>query len=1343
MDSSIVWDINWRSLGLQDEAGVRRSVTSSKGFMQRLKLDHTLNVHRGCVNTISWSDSGQTLLSGSDDRKLCITNPHTSKLIATVASGHNANIFSARFIPNSKDKQTVSCSGDGRISYNEVEREDLYGTRMFNCHYGCTYEIMTVPNDSYTFLSCGEDGTVRWFDLRMKTRCISEDCREDILINCRRAVTSLAVNPIIPYQLAVGCSDSSVRLFDRRMLGTRATGHYTGRGIQGMFARFCPPQLVRKYCRPTSLSYSPDGEEVAVSYSSDYIYLFNTKDRGTKELNTSTAPAQKSEAEPPVKRLRLRGDWSDTGPKARPQSERQEEGERPPHVSLMQRMSDMFTRWLEDPSSSHASRRAGERRPQNSQEGEDEASAAVSPSQPAAETENREGEAAAASAETTDESNKASVESKTDSAGASGTTSAAKESESEPQPSTSTDSIQDAPQKEESVVLASPETGEIASSPKKDKPKILPPTKPTEMSELESKTVSAPKTEEKSAKSDTSLPTESEESATTSQDRPREDRGAVTEISRDIISIESSESEEEEEDERPLAAVPIRTVECEIEIKECESSSSDDDTAALEKKASSKETIAAKDTKQATESGESSQSKTVEGNTMDSDRQVDADESREEQSTGGAAGSAINTNDDSSSDIPGIRKSEKALTQAVISLHYTTEGMENSTIKFAFPNQPKPTKKKEEATTPTSLPASTPQESEPKPGPSGVNQPSASQSEASAATATTTEQEKSKSDEDELTFLNRPTNDIELRMLSIQPGGSSLDVQLATIKKKRKRMDKSSDSLSDDPPTETEPRKTRQQSGKRTSKTPRVAGNDDDDPSSSDSSDSENQKSRASAQRLPKQRSKDENDQQKEDETTSERKDRGLGSGSDSDSDSDVGSDSSSDSKHGRGWYTKKTTTERGTDSENLKSKSEHTDSEQVETKSAEKERQLCDSSMDVGETVSTQSKQSKTKVDTTTADSDSVQATSSKPTQEDKQDEKEDKHLHSDESREIFALRDRIEDSHPMERKTGQHTSSPEKGRRISFSGPSTSTTESSTEPSTTTKTTTATTTTTTSRTTTTQPQLTRAEILADQRTRTESADIQEPRSPTIVMDVAASSYQNDTDSDDSDELILAPPRSRQRQRERQQENRSGTTEANERRPTDEERLHSPAADSAESRIRELFRIKKEQKEKEEQEMKNVHQPSIKRIFRGHRNSRTMIKEANFWGNNFVLSGSDCGHIFIWDRYTAKLVMLLEGDKHVVNCVQPHPFDPILATSGIDYDIKLWSPLRQQPEYPDNAEEVMRINELMLDETRDTITVPPSFMLRMLASLNHLRAERRRSRDNSSSSSDSESEVP
>ena len=52
-------------------------------------------------------------------------------------------------------------------------------------------------------------------------------------------------------------------------------------------------------------------------------------------------------------------------------------------------------------------------------------------------------------------------------------------------------------------------------------------------------------------------------------------------------------------------------------------------------------------------------------------------------------------------------------------------------------------------------------------------------------------------------------------------------------------------------------------------------------------------------------------------------------------------------------------------------------------------------------------------------------------------------------------------------------------------------------------------------------------------------------------------------------------------------------------------------------------------------------------------------IKEANFLGDRYVLSGSDCGRIFFWDKNSAEIVMILQGDRHVVNCVQPHPFYP------------------------------------------------------------------------------------
>lgn len=72
----------------------------------------------------------------------------------------------------------------------------------------------------------------------------------------------------------------------------------------------------------------------------------------------------------------------------------------------------------------------------------------------------------------------------------------------------------------------------------------------------------------------------------------------------------------------------------------------------------------------------------------------------------------------------------------------------------------------------------------------------------------------------------------------------------------------------------------------------------------------------------------------------------------------------------------------------------------------------------------------------------------------------------------------------------------------------------------------------------------------------------------------------------------------------------------------------------------------------------------------------RTLIKEATFWGNNFIMSGSDCGHVFVWDRYTCEIVMLFMADSHVVNCIQPHPSRPLLATSGVDHNVKLWSPI-------------------------------------------------------------------
>lgn len=80
--------------------------------------------------------------------------------------------------------------------------------------------------------------------------------------------------------------------------------------------------------------------------------------------------------------------------------------------------------------------------------------------------------------------------------------------------------------------------------------------------------------------------------------------------------------------------------------------------------------------------------------------------------------------------------------------------------------------------------------------------------------------------------------------------------------------------------------------------------------------------------------------------------------------------------------------------------------------------------------------------------------------------------------------------------------------------------------------------------------------------------------------------------------------------------------------------------------------------------------------VYKGHRNSET-VKGVNFFGPKceYVVSGSDCGRIFIWKKRGGDLVRVMKADKHVVNCIESHPHTAMLASSGIENDIKIWTP--------------------------------------------------------------------
>lgn len=90
----------------------------------------------------------------------------------------------------------------------------------------------------------------------------------------------------------------------------------------------------------------------------------------------------------------------------------------------------------------------------------------------------------------------------------------------------------------------------------------------------------------------------------------------------------------------------------------------------------------------------------------------------------------------------------------------------------------------------------------------------------------------------------------------------------------------------------------------------------------------------------------------------------------------------------------------------------------------------------------------------------------------------------------------------------------------------------------------------------------------------------------------------------------------------------------------------------------------------------------SHSRVYKGHCNTRT-VKDVNYYGldDEYIVSGSDDGHFFIWDRKTSQVVNILKGDGEVVNVVQGHPYEPMIACSGIDSTIKIFGPGGQSRE--------------------------------------------------------------
>jgi len=78
---------------------------------------------------------------------------------------------------------------------------------------------------------------------------------------------------------------------------------------------------------------------------------------------------------------------------------------------------------------------------------------------------------------------------------------------------------------------------------------------------------------------------------------------------------------------------------------------------------------------------------------------------------------------------------------------------------------------------------------------------------------------------------------------------------------------------------------------------------------------------------------------------------------------------------------------------------------------------------------------------------------------------------------------------------------------------------------------------------------------------------------------------------------------------------------------------------------------------------------------YKGHSHNET-AKAITFWGNRsqFVMSGSDDDRILIWKTSTGKLVSILDASSIIIDVIEPHPTDPVLATTGMG-GVQIWEP--------------------------------------------------------------------
>ncbi|GMY06996.1 protein ALTERED SEED GERMINATION 2 isoform X1 [Fagus crenata] len=297
-------------------------------LIRRLSLEKVMEGHQGCVNAVAWNSNGSLLISGSDDTRLNIWSYNSRTLLHSIETGHSANIFCTKFVPETSDELVVSGAGDAEVRLFNLSRLSGRGpddsvippSALYQCHSRRVKKLAVEAGNPNMVWSASEDGTLRQHDFREGTSCppagsSHQECRNVLLdLRCGAkkslsdppkqvlALKSCDISSTRPHLLLVGGSDSFARLYDRRMLPP----------LSSCRKRMSPPPCVNYFCpmhlsdrgrqslHLTHVTFSPNGEEVLLSYSGEHVYLMDVNNAGRSAMQYTPGDVSKLMSFPPI-----------------------------------------------------------------------------------------------------------------------------------------------------------------------------------------------------------------------------------------------------------------------------------------------------------------------------------------------------------------------------------------------------------------------------------------------------------------------------------------------------------------------------------------------------------------------------------------------------------------------------------------------------------------------------------------------------------------------------------------------------------------------------------------------------------------------------------------------------------------------------------------------------------------------------------------------------------------------------------------------------------------------------------------------------------------------------------